>query len=82
MSRTYRKKHYMSWSKHSLSNDMVPDGTINHPSNSCTNHGGCPYCLSDRTHRHKKADMESLQESMTDSEGYLSYVDDVSSLGE
>ena len=30
------------------------DGTVQKASRSCESHGGCPYCESNRNHRHKK----------------------------
>ena len=32
----------------------VRDGTPQHASGSCNNHGGCPYCLSNKMHKNKK----------------------------
>lgn len=57
MSRTIRKKHpkrYKDFIERTYKNGTVRDGTPSHPSHSCTNHGGCPWCERDRLHRNKK----------------------------
>lgn len=35
-------------------NSKVRDGTPTKASHRCENHGGCPYCLSNRMHKYKK----------------------------
>lgn len=32
----------------------VRDGSPTRAAGRCQNHGGCPYCLSNRLHKHKK----------------------------
>lgn len=49
MSRTYRKP-----SKMHKSSKIVRDGTPTKAAHSCENNGGCPYCESNRLHKHRK----------------------------
>lgn len=61
MSRTFRKpsKMYKGVKK-------VKDGTRTKPSHSCENNGGCPYCESNRLHKHRKK--PTLKEELKENE--------------
>lgn len=50
MSRTFRKPSHRLFS----TDKKVKDGTVTRVAHSCTNHGGCPYCLSNRTYKNIK----------------------------
>ena len=59
MSRTRRNKRpRMSLGdeakRYQYRNGKVRDGTPQHASGSCQNHGGCPVCEGNRLHKHKK----------------------------
>jgi len=67
MSRTYRvlrpKTNVGRYTKSKLvklTSDKlsVRDGTHQHISKSCRNHGGCPICEGNRTHKFKKQTIE------------------------
>ena len=42
---------------HQYSSGKVRDGTPTHVSSMCNNHGGCPYCESNRLHKHKRREL-------------------------
>ncbi len=52
MSRTYRKKRHSKWTD--VGGEDVRDGSRQYPAGSCEHHGGCPYCESNRLHKHKR----------------------------
>jgi hypothetical protein len=58
VSRTIRNKRPRmrlgTLSDHIVSNGKVRDGTPQHVSGSCENHGGCPYCEANRLFGNKK----------------------------
>jgi hypothetical protein len=58
MSRTVRKASQIA--KRHLGKETVKDGTFTKSSKQCENHGGCPYCLSNKMHKHKKSDVIDL----------------------
>lgn len=59
MSRTYRKKRpkmklgYLA-ETHQYSDGSVRDGTPQHATVSCNNHGGCHWCEGNRLHKNKR----------------------------
>lgn len=58
MSRTIRTKRPKMrlgrMKKYQYDDGSVRDGTPTHASKGCEHHGRCSYCLSNRTHRHKR----------------------------
>lgn len=44
----------------------VRDGRPTRAAASCRNHGGCPYCQSNRMHRHNKKLVNTTNEFLTD----------------
>lgn len=60
MSRTLRKvSHRM---KKFYGKNIVRDGSITRVAHSCTNHGGCPWCLGNRMHKHAKKLLKTRQQ--------------------
>jgi len=45
---------------HQYRNGKVRDGTPQHSSASCSNHGGCPRCEGNRLHKHNKRLVHTL----------------------
>jgi len=58
MSRTKRNKRPLMnlgcLSDHQNKDGSVRDGTPQHSSGSCDNHGGCRWCEGNRLHKHKR----------------------------
>ena len=58
MSRTYRRRvpklRYAKDDKHFNKSGTVRDGTYTRTAGSCENHGGCPYCESNKFHSDRK----------------------------
>jgi len=52
MSRTFRVVSHKVKEYHKTK--IVRDGTPTRKAHSCTNHGGCPWCLGNRMHKHVK----------------------------
>ena len=56
MSRTWRNKRpkFKRGETPVNKDGKFRDGSPQHYAKSCENHGGCPHCLGNRTHKHKK----------------------------
>lgn len=52
MSRTFRRPSYKI--KRFKGLKKVKDGSRTRVAHSCENHGGCPYCESNRLHKYRK----------------------------
>lgn len=64
MARTYRTPSISA--RRFYGKDKVRDGTFTHASSGCRNHGGCPYCLSNRTHFDRKHRVPIMEEDIID----------------
>ncbi len=77
LSRTYRKLRIFGKLGEYLEarlykNGLVRDGTPQYASSRCENHGGCPYCLSSRTHSSRKREpiLEPILEDPLEDQPY------------
>lgn len=64
MSRTFRNVSQQQ--KTFYKKDKVNDGSYTKYTRSCENHGGCPYCESNRLHKHRKKIVEKINHLMID----------------
>ena len=69
MSRTYRKKSRQYVGDKERWDGTTHDGAWTRPAGGCENHGGCPYCESNRFHSTRKRKGLSIEEQLE--EGYL-----------
>ncbi len=62
MSRTFRETSHRM--KKFYRSKVVRDGTPTRVSHFCTNHGGCPYCLGNKMHKHVKKMLKMRQQML------------------